>query len=64
MQLAPGKDAGIGHADLLYLIQVEEPRTVRQGVQGHDADRGCVGIEDGESEHEGTTGCEAGWEQA
>jgi hypothetical protein len=46
-----GVHGGVGDADLLDLFEVEEARAVGQGVQGHDADWGVVGVEDGERGH-------------
>jgi len=58
MQLLAGEDALIRDADLLDLLQIEEARTIGQSVQGHDANGGSVGIEDGEGGHEiSSEGC-------
>ena len=37
VELPAGEDGGVGDADFLDLFEVEEPRAVGQGVQGHDA---------------------------
>ena len=47
VQLAAGEDGGVGDADFLDFFEVEEARAVRQGVQGHDAHRRFVGVDEG-----------------
>lgn len=51
VQHPPGIDAIVGDADLLDFFEVEQPRAVRQGVQGHLADRWGMGVEDGQRDH-------------
>jgi hypothetical protein len=47
VQLTAGKDTLLGHADLFDLFQVEEPPAIGKGVQGHDAERWGLGVEQG-----------------
>ena len=42
VELPAGEDGGVGDADFLDFFEVEQARTVGQGVQGHDADRRLV----------------------
>ena len=42
VERAAGVHRRVGHADLLHLLQVEEPLAVPQGVQGPDAHEGVV----------------------
>ena len=51
VELAAGEDGGVGDADFLDFFEVEEPRAVSQGVQGHDTNRGFVGVDQGKSNH-------------
>jgi hypothetical protein len=51
VELPAGEDSGVGDTDFLNFFEVEEPRTVRQGVQSHDADRGFVGVDQGQGDH-------------
>jgi hypothetical protein len=51
VQLAAGEDGGVGDADLLDLFEVEEARAVGERVQGHDAHRRLMGVDQGQGEH-------------
>jgi hypothetical protein len=47
VQGAAGVDAFVGDADFLDLFEVEEARTVGEGVERHDADGRGVSVEEG-----------------
>ena len=42
MQAPPSVDGCIGNTDFLDFLQVEEPFTVREGMQGHNTNSGSV----------------------
>jgi hypothetical protein len=54
--MPPGINAFIGGADFLDFFQVEEPGTIGEGMQRHDPNGRCVGIQDGEGDHGGASG--------
>jgi hypothetical protein len=47
VELAAGEDALVGDAQFLDLFEVEQARAIGQGVQGHDAHRRSMGVEEG-----------------
>ena len=51
VELPAGEDGGVGDADFLDFFEVEETTAIGQGMQGHDADGGFVGVEQGQGDH-------------
>jgi hypothetical protein len=54
VQLPAGVDALVGDADFLDLFEVEEAGTIRQGMEGHDANGRGMAIENRQGQHEQT----------